>query len=86
MEKLWAYVWPLWGWQKAVTYTSTHTSSIYYDATPTPFVMSPQMHGVYLGVRDPPDAPGALHRLRQLCSMVVAAFSEAGLLLSQDER
>ena len=45
-----------------------------------------QMHVVYLGVRDPPGAPGALAKLRRLCEAVVAAFAEAGLLLEKDER
>ena len=44
------------------------------------------MHVMYLGVRDPPQGAGALQRLRQLCTAVVGAFGEAGLLLPQDER
>ncbi|GAB4816249.1 hypothetical protein N2152v2_003295 [Parachlorella kessleri] len=45
-----------------------------------------QMHVMYLGVRGPPGQEGALQRLRQLCSAVVAAFGREGLLLPQDER
>ena len=44
------------------------------------------MHVMYLGVRDPPHETTALQRVRQVCAAVVAAFSEAGLLLPQDER
>ena len=44
------------------------------------------MHVAYVGVQDPAQQQGCVQKLQQLCTAVVDAFSDAGLLLSRDER
>ena len=44
------------------------------------------MHVAYLGVQDPADQAGSVGKLQQLCTAVVDAYADAGLLLSRDER
>ncbi len=44
------------------------------------------MHVAYLGVQDPADQAGSVQKLQQLCTAVVDAYADAGLLLSRDER
>lgn len=44
------------------------------------------MHVAYVGVQDPAQEQGCVQKLQQLCTAVVDAFSDAGLLLSRDER
>ena len=44
------------------------------------------MHVAYVGVQDPAGQPGSVEKLQQLCTAVVDAFSNAGLLLSRDDR
>ncbi|DBA67498.1 TPA: hypothetical protein ACH3X2_001778 [Trebouxia sp. C0005] len=43
------------------------------------------MHVAYLGVQDPADQAGSVQKLQQLCTAVVDAYADAGLLLSRDE-
>lgn len=44
------------------------------------------MHVAYVGVQDPAQQHGCVQKLQQLCTAVVDAFSDAGLLLNRDER
>ncbi len=44
------------------------------------------MHVAYLGVQDPVDQAGSVQKLQQLCTAMVDAHADAGLLLSRDER
>ena len=44
------------------------------------------MHVAYVGVRDPVQQQGCVQKLQQLCTAIVDAFADAGLLLSRDER
>lgn len=44
------------------------------------------MHVAYVRVQDPAQQQGCVQKLQQLCTAVVDAFSDAGLLLSRDER
>ena len=44
------------------------------------------MHVAYVGVQDPAGQSGLVQKLQQICAAVVEAFSDAGLLLSRDER
>lgn len=44
------------------------------------------MHVAYVGVQDPAQQQGCVQKLQHLCTAVVDAFSDAGLLLSRDER
>lgn len=44
------------------------------------------MHVAYVRVQDPAEQPGRVKKLQQLCTAVVDAFSNAGLLLSRDDR
>lgn len=44
------------------------------------------MHVAYLGVQDPADQAGSVQKLQQLCTAMVDAHADAGLLLSRDER
>ena len=37
-------------------------------ATAAPLRLPPQMHVMYLGVKDAPDSPGSLQRVQQLCA------------------
>lgn len=44
------------------------------------------MHVAYVGVHDPAQQQGSVQKLQQLCTAIVDAFADAGLLLSRDER
>ena len=44
------------------------------------------MHVAYVDVQDPQEQPDSVQKLQQICAAVVDAFSDAGLLLSRDER
>ena len=44
------------------------------------------MHVAYVGVQDPAQQQGCVQKLQQLCTAVVDAFSDSGLLLSRDDR
>lgn len=44
------------------------------------------MHVAYVGVQDPAQQQGCVQKLQQLCTTILDAFADAGLLLSRDER
>ncbi len=44
------------------------------------------MHVAYAGVQDPGEQAGSVQKLQQLCTAMVDAFSDVGLLLNRAER